>query len=240
VRSWLEALKRTRRPTSLRSALRPLKVFSAWCVRQGYLRTDPLATIGLPKAPVPLIVPFDRAQTVGLMAAASPVLRAAVAVLVDTGLRASELCGLRVADVRAGYLFVHGKGGYERLVPYGSACARELRAYVARARGEPRRLDEPLLLLECGQQLTPHRLGELMRAAAARAGIRGVRTSPHTLRHTFAIEFLRNGGGELALQKALGHRSLEMVRRYAELSALDVGQVHRSASPLDCWVTRQR
>jgi integrase/recombinase XerD len=141
-----------------------------------------------------------------------------------------------VGDVRDGFLFVTGKGGIERLAPYGEACRAELARYVATSRGDPESADEPLLLTATGQALTPHRLGELIREAGARAAIRGVRVSPHTLRHTFAIEFLRNGGGELALQKALGHRSLDMVRIYAELTASDVANAHRLASPLDQWV----
>jgi site-specific recombinase XerD len=236
VRAWVESLKSSRRPTSLRTALRPLKVFSAWAVREGYLREDPLRTVALPKVARPLIVPLDRAQVASLMNSGSPLLRAATAVLVDTGLRAGELCALTVDDVRDGYLFVHGKGGYERLAPFGTACANELRHYVARTRGYPRWGDEPLFLVTSGAALTPHRLGELMRTAGRIAGIRGVRISPHTLRHTFAIEFLRNGGGELALQKALGHRSLDMVRIYAELTDADVAAAHKTASPLDAWM----
>lgn len=235
ARAWIESLKASRRPTSLRTALRPLKVFTGWAVREGYLRADPLVTVALPKAPRPLIVPLDERQVAALMSAAAPLLRAAIALLVDTGLRASELCALAVSDVREGYLFVQGKGGYERLAPYGSACADELRRYVTRTRGEPRHADEPLFLLPSGAGLSPHRLGELMRVAGRVAGIRCVRVSPHTLRHTFAIEFLRNGGGELALQKALGHKSLDMVRLYAELSGADVAAAHRAASPLDRW-----
>jgi site-specific recombinase XerD len=169
------------------------------------------------------------------MAVGSPILRVAVAVLADTGLRASELCGLIVNDVREGFLFVAGKGGKERLAPYGEACRAELSTYVRMSRGLPQSGDEPLLLTGSGAALTPHRLGELMRAAGREAGVRGVRVSPHTLRHTFAIEFLRNGGGELALQKALGHRSLDMVKLYAELTAVDVANAHRQASPLDAW-----
>jgi integrase/recombinase XerD len=235
VRSWIESLKGTRAPTSVRSAVRALKVFSRWTAAEGYLRADPLALVRPPKAPPPLIQPLSGRQVTDLMAFGSPILRVAVAILADTGLRAAELCGLVVDDVREGFLFVSGKGGHERLAPFGEACRAELSSYVTRTRGLPRSGSEPLLLAASGVRLTPHRLGELMRAAGRAAGIRGVRVSPHTLRHTFAIEFLRNGGGELALQKALGHRSLDMVKLYAELTAVDVAEAHRHASPLDAW-----
>jgi integrase/recombinase XerD len=78
-----------------------------------------------------------------------------------------------------------------------------------------------------------------MRRLAAAAGIAGVRVSPHTCRHTFAITFLRNGGNLLALQRILGHQDLAMVRRYAELVAADLAAAQATASPLDGW-TRSR
>jgi site-specific recombinase XerD len=236
TRAWIAVLQRTRRPVSVQSAVRGLKVLGHWVAREGYAGADPLATVRLPKAPPPLIVPLSGDQVAALMAAGSPVLRVAVALLADTGIRASELCGLAVDDVREGFLRILAKGGRERLVPYGAAAAGELTRYVTRGRPAPlRHPDEPLLLLASGVPLTAHRLGELMRGTGRQLRLRGVRCSPHTLRHTFAIEFLRNGGGELALQKALGHRSLEMVRVYAEITEIDLLEIHAGASPLDRW-----
>lgn len=237
-RAWSTSLSPSRRPTSVRSAVRALKVFSAWLPREGYLRRDPLASVRLPKAPSPMILPLSPSDVAALMAVSSPLLRAAIAVLADTGLRASELCSLTVEDIRHGFVLVRGKGGRERLVPYGSAAAAELTRYVTRSREPISNVDERLLVLPSGVPLTAHRLAELMREAGRRAGISGVRVSPHTLRHTFAIEFLRNGGGELALQKALGHATLEMVRVYADLTEVDLAKVHAGASPLDAWQQR--
>jgi site-specific recombinase XerD len=235
VRAWVSSLPSTRSPSSVRSALRALEVFSSWVAREGYISGDPLSTVLLPRVPDPLIVPLADVQVAALMRAGSPLLRACVALLVDTGMRSSELCGLRIEDVRERFLLVLAKGGDERLVPYGETAASELTRYVNRARAPIRHADEALLLLRSGRPLTPHHLGVLMRQTGARAKIKGVRVSPHTLRHTFAIEFLRNGGGELALQKALGHRSLDMVRIYARLTEVDLANVHASASPLDRW-----
>lgn len=238
VRTWVNTLPATRSPSSVRSALRALKVFSAWLAREGYVSADPLSNVLLPKVPDALIIPLSAVDVTALLRAGSPLLRACVAVLVDTGLRSSELCGLRVDDVRERFLLVLGKGGHERLVPYGETAAAELTRYVNRVRSPIRDPDEALFLLRSGMPLTPHHLGELMRQAGRRAKIKGIRVSPHTLRHTFAIEFLRNGGGELALQKALGHSSLDMVRIYAKLTEIDLANVHASASPLDRWRRR--
>lgn len=235
VRAWIEVLRATRRPTSVATAVRALKVFSAWTAAHGYTRSDPLALLAIPRAPRPLVLGLSAAQVGALLKVAGPLLRTAIVLLVDTGLRASELCGLVLDDVHEDYLFVRGKGGYERIAPYGEACGSMLAHYLAKVRPTASAGNEPLLLLPSGAVLRPHRLGELMRDAAHRAGIRGIRVSPHTLRHTFALEFLRNGGGELALQKALGHHSLDMVKVYAELTEADVIAAQHRASPLDSW-----
>ena len=65
------------------------------------------------------------------------------------------------------------------------------------------------------------------------AGVTGVRCSPHVLRHTCAVMYLRNGGDVFTLQKLLGHEDLTMTRRYAELSQTDVQEKHRLYSPMD-------
>ena len=69
--------------------------------------------------------------------------------------------------------------------------------------------------------------------AGARAGIEGVRCSPHTLRHSFAVSFLRNGGNVYVLQKIMGHTTLDTLKRYVNLAERDCAEAHRSASPAD-------
>lgn len=234
TRAWVGAYTAGRKPATVANRVRSLRVFSRWCVAEGYLRVDPLARLRRPHVPRVVIEPFTESQVLAMLAAAPPPLAITLRILVDTGVRISEAIGLAVGDVREGYLRVTGKGGHERLVPVGRTLAAALRRYVERERPRPvERPDEPLLLGRDGRPLTAKASYQAMRRLARQVGVTGVRVSPHTCRHTFAITFLRNGGSVLALQRALGHRDLAMVRRYAELTEADLAAEHALASPLD-------
>ena len=84
-----------------------------------------------------------------------------------------------------------------------------------------------------GMPLNKDRIQKMMARRGQKAGIAGVRCSPHTLRHTAAISFLRNGGNAFSLQRLLGHSSLEMTRHYCEVADVDVKNDHLTASPVD-------
>lgn len=97
--------------------------------------------------------------------------------------------------------------------------------------------DEPLFIaaggFDAGAGLTPTGVRQMIKKAGAAAGLTGVRCSPHTLRHTFAINFLREGGNLFALQALMGHADLAILRRYVALAEADLAQAHRAASPAD-------
>lgn len=97
---------------------------------------------------------------------------------------------------------------------------------------------DPCFISRTGRRLTRDGIAAAMRTYARRAGIRGVRSSPHTLRHTGAKRFILGGGDVFTLQKLLGHRSLTMVRRYVELAAADVRVQHERHSPADTLLRR--
>lgn len=158
--------------------------------------------------------------------------RALIMMLMDCGLRASEAAGLDLDNVHwtECTLLAMGKGSRERVVPFGQATRKALTNYTFR-RGD---LDTNALFLSTlGCQMDRHRIWDIVGERCARAGITGVRCSPHTLRHSFAVSYLRNGGDVFSLQKMLGHSSLDMTRKYAELSQTDVIDKHRLYSPAD-------
>src|SRR5690606_24923411 len=107
---------------------------------------------------------------------------------------------------------------------------RQLRKYLA-VRGE---LDTPNLFVTIDNTpLTKRQLQERIAKYGRMAGIKNVRCSPHTFRHTFAKMAVQNGADVFALQAVLGHASLEMVRNYVNLFSSDVFESHKKFSPLE-------
>jgi len=166
--------------------------------------------------------------------------QAIILTLLDTGLRASELCSLKVGDVdpKTGRVYVkHGLGGGAkfrkgRIVFLGKAARRALWRYLAeREDGED--ANAPLFAGKYDRPLSPNALRLLISRLGKKANVN--KCHPHRFRHTFAITYLRAGGDLFTLQALLGHSSLEMVQYYARIAEIDIQQAHRRASPADNW-----
>ena len=166
--------------------------------------------------------------------------KAILLTLVDTGLRASELCALRIADtdMKSGRVQVRSgeagkaKGSKGRVVYLGKSARRFLWRYLAeREDGED--LEAPLFLGKFQRPFTRDALRQVIKGLGNKAGIR--KCHPHRFRHTFAITYLRSGGDIFTLKSLLGHGSLDMVEHYARIAEVDVEQAHRKASPADNW-----
>jgi integrase/recombinase XerD len=160
--------------------------------------------------------------------------RAIIMLLLDAGLRASELCGIRLRDLdlRNRAVMVMGKGSKERWLPLSGSTVRVVWKYVSIQRKDADQ-DAMVFISRDARPMTRGALLKLLDGLGAKAGIEGCH--PHRFRHTFAIQYLRNGGNLLALQTSLGHASLEMVRRYARLAQADLENGHRVASPVENW-----
>ncbi len=158
---------------------------------------------------------------------------ALIVFLADTGLRLSEALSLKLSDVdwANGSALVMGKGRKERRVAFGQTARRALMSWIRR-RGE---IEGSGLVFvnRYGRRLGLCVVEQRMKGYTREAGIAEDRLSPHALRHFFALAFLKNGGDAMALQKLLGHASLEMVRNYVNMTDDDALTKHRLASPLD-------
>lgn len=160
--------------------------------------------------------------------------RAMILMMVDCGLRVSELCDLKIRDYvakRGQVTILHGKGDKQRTVTIAATARQALWRYLkTRPEAQP---DEPLFVSRTGQRMDRSGVRAIVKRAGDRAGIK--HAGPHKFRHTFAINFLRNGGRELALQDILGHEKLDTVRIYVRLAATDLEREQMSASPADRW-----
>jgi len=201
-------------------------------VTEGVLDASPMDRIPVPVARLDQVMPFDPDEVKRLIIAArgGPFPRrneAIIRLLYDTGLRASELCSIKVSDLEMSErrLTVVGKGNKRRVVAFGAKTARALWAY-ARDVAPERALFEG----ERGP-LTRSGLQQLMTKAGIAAGVRDVH--PHRLRHTFAVEFLRAGGNVFTLQTILGHTHLQMTQRYVAVAQADVVVQQRRHAPGD-------
>jgi len=166
--------------------------------------------------------------------------KAIILALLDTGLRASELCALRVEDVdmKSGRVSVRpgeagkAKGGKGRIVFIGKSARRFLWRYLAE-REDGNEPDAPLFVGKLDRPFNRDALRQLIKSLGAKVGIR--KCHPHRFRHTFAITYLRSGGDIFTLKALLGHGSLDMVEHYARIAEVDIEQAHRKASPADNW-----
>lgn len=166
--------------------------------------------------------------------------RVIILMLLDTGLRASELCALKVGDVdiKTGRVEVkHGrtggaKGGKGRTVFIGKSTRRALWLYLAE-REDGDQADESLFLGKFHRPLNKTALRHLLVSLGKKANVKNCH--PHRFRHTFAITYLRSGGDVFTLQSLLGHATLDMVQHYARIAEIDIALAHQRASPADNW-----
>jgi len=166
--------------------------------------------------------------------------RAIILTLLDSGIRASELCSLKINDIdmhtgktiiRAG-MSGGAKGGKGRIVFLGKSARRAIWRYLA-TRDDGDDPESYLFIGKNGRQLNRDALRQVIHSLGEKAGIN--KTFPHRFRHTFAITYLRAGGDLFTLQALLGHSSLDVVQIYARIAEIDIEQAHRRSSPVDNW-----
>jgi len=174
-----------------------------------------------PKAPRKIVATLTREQVTQLLEAIAKKDsrgyrdQAILVTLYGTGLCITELLQLRLGDLNfdSGQIKVMGKGSKERTVFMSPTVFKILFKYVHRWR--PKATTDFVFVHNNGQPLTRFYIAHRLQAYREKAGISVMKCSPHVLRHTFAVEYLRNGAETFTLQKILGHSTLEMTRHYA-------------------------
>lgn len=235
------------RPSTFLMYYGRLRTLFASLVEEGTIESSPFDHLKPPIVRDDQIQPFTQTQTHALLHAASlsacPKRNKAILLfLLDTGVRASELCGLLMKDIDiAGQkATVLGKGNKKRTVYFGRMATRALISYL---KEDEHTAKEALFFAwEEGRSsrngLTRSGLTQLIRRLGRAAKLEAVRSSPHTFRHTFAVEFLRNGGNQFTLMNLLGHTQMKQTSRYVALAQADIENQHRQYSPADTMQTK--
>jgi integrase/recombinase XerC len=242
VRSFLASLARSgvgkRSQARNLSAVRSLFRFAC---REGILQNNPATTVRSPKQPQPLPRHLRPGELESLLDAArgdKPLERRDLAILellYAAGLRVSELVGLdwRDLDLEGRVLRVMGKGGKERMVPFGVPAADALRRWLTvwdELRDVDPQVEEPVFLNYRGDRLGDRSVRRIIDRYVEKAAVAsGVH--PHTLRHTFATHLLEGGADLRSIQELLGHSSLSTTQRYTHLEVDRLLNVYRQSHP---------
>ena len=204
---------------------------------------NPMRRVPRPKVGQYLVRPFTEEQLKKLLQQPDPATftgvrdLALMCFLLDTGCRIAECLSLTLEelDLDRRLARVLGKGKKERQVPFGGRTRAWLERYLEKRQ---RSAASPYVFVnQYGEQLTVSAMSHRIAQHGRRAGIRGVRVSPHTFRHTFSLNWLvGNGeykGDTLSLQKILGHSTPAMTQRYVHLAGHDLRKLHDRLSPAD-------
>jgi integrase/recombinase XerD len=232
--------KVNRAEASQKRGLVAIRMFLRFGKLNGMVNDDFTSILEAPKLWQRLPVVCSKKQVVDLLAAPSPEEKfyhrdkAILELLYATGVRASELAGLKVSDLNldVGYLRCIGKGSRERVVPLGKVAAAATLEYLRQARP---RLVKPfsgdfLLLSRTGRPMGRIEIWRLIKRYAARAGMPRNLTV-HTLRHCFATHLLAGGADLRSVQEMLGHVDISTTQIYTHVDQERLRIVHRKYHP---------
>ena len=249
-------------PRTAARRLSALRQFYRFLLSEGLRAEDPSAGVDSPRLGRPLPKILTEAEVGDLLAAAHRSagfapggpdalrLAALVELLYASGLRISELVGLRLAAAQRDQrlLIVQGKGGKERMVPLSAAARQSLSAYLGvrdrflQTRGKDRggkgskavKLPSPWLFpsRSAGGHITRHRVAQLLKDLAREADIDPAKVSPHVLRHAFASHLLDHGADLRSLQKMLGHADISTTQIYTHVLSERLKSLVQESHPL--------
>jgi integrase/recombinase XerC len=246
VQAYLASLYLSNSAASVARKMSSLRTFFRYSLKQGHSQIDPLAGMAGPKQEhhIPVYLTVD--EVFSLLEAPGPEDsfglrdRALMELLYATGMRVSEAvaCNMQDLDREAGMVKIRGKGGKERLLPFGQAADAALELWFPQRtalivegikRGQPAE-QEALFLNHRGTRLTVRSVERMVAQYGRRAGI-AVPVTPHALRHSFATHLLEMGMDLRMVQDLLGHVSLSTTQKYTHLNMEYLSKVYDQAHP---------
>ena len=233
LNAWLAGLARSgRAPATVARARVTMRQLFQFLVDERVLSADPTELIHGPKLPRKLPTTLSESDVSRILAAPNRSTAigtrdaAMLELLYATGLRVSELVTLKRSQWHDGWLVVMGKGGKERLVPYGDRAAASVGAYLsARSDAQPW-----VFLSNRGAQMTRQNFWSRLKTYARKAGVQKS-VSPHTLRHAFATHLLTHGADLRAVQAMLGHADISTTEIYTHVARERLRALHEAHHP---------
>jgi len=228
------------RASSAARMLSSLKRFYAWCLRERRIGADPTLKIDPPRRAPRFPKVLSEADVEALLGAPdvdTPLGlrdRAMFEVLYASGLRVSELVGLKVfeANLDAGVLRVLGKGSKERLVPLGEEAVHWVRRFVVESRKQilKKKSSDFLFVTGRGDRMTRQAFWRNIKRYGARA-VPGKALSPHVLRHAFATHLINHGADLRVVQMLLGHADISTTQIYTHVARERMKALHAKHHP---------
>ncbi len=228
-------------PSSISRRLASLRSFYRYAQREGLASTNPAKPLRNPRRQRKL-PHFLTTQEIGKLLAAPPrdqALglrdRAILETMYSAGLRVSELVGVNESDLdfAEGLVRVRGKGKRERLAPLGRYAVRALQRWLAvrQLSSKQKRGDTaPVFVNKFGDRITTRSVARMLEKYLKLTGL-DLRTSPHTLRHSFATHLLDSGADIRSVQELLGHKSLITTQIYTHVSTAGLREAYQKAHP---------
>ena len=225
---------------SLRITTVHLKVFFRWLALKGILEMDPAEPLLAPRPDLTLPETLHTREINKLLESIDPAVplgrrdRAILELFYASGLRLSELCGLRfeMMDLDDGFLRITGKGNKTRVVRVGSKALQAIADYLANERPAlvTKRTSSHLFLSIRGSALSPDRVRQIVKRRAQLAGIEK-NIYPHLLRHSFATHLLEGGADLRVIQELLGHADISTTEIYTHVDRHRLKSIHQRCHP---------
>lgn len=246
VEEWIIYLfeKRKLKAQSVNRSVATLRSFWKWMLGHGHANRDIVSIISQAKTPsrLPVFVSESRMEDVVALLRDDIAsddferLRDAVIVLLfyTAGLRLAELANLKIGDISADYRTIRilGKGEKERIVPLIGRMGEILKKYFSQFSSQNICIGQKkaLILSKKGEPISVRTIQRIVDRKLKGAGIQG-KTSPHTLRHTFATHLLNEGADLREIQELLGHSSLKATQVYTHTNIEKLKEVYSTAHP---------
>ena len=236
-------------PFAIQGHVRSIKAFWGWLTREEYLGENPLVKLPLPKIPQYLVktLTYDDIEKLLAVIDRTTALGAKyysiVLLLLDTGIRIGELVNIKTNDLDIGHglITILGKGKKQRVVPFYRDTRKELIRYIKNSRPLLGPEDSPYLFPKSdGEHVSINSVQQYMRRLVHKAGLDGIRFSPHVFRHTFATQAFANDARTGAVRDIMGHISEHTTLKYTHFRVDDLKAQHNRFSPVKHLLERKR